>query len=182
MKRSKASGPALTPDQRAALDVLTERRRRFVLAFIGEAAGNATEAARIAGYAHPDPEGARLLGTDRVRAAVEAMRAPAERASIATIEELRAMWSEWARSGAMEATIDGERVSTPLEPRDRMKASELLGKSLGGFLERRELSGPGGGPLEGVIRPRVVFEDPAHAAELAREASETTSTKGDRDR
>ena len=41
---------------------------------------------------------------------------------------------------------------------DRLKASELLAKSEGDFLERRELTGPNGSPLH-PPQIKVVFSD-----------------------
>lgn len=147
----------LTAEQRAALDVLPAKRRTFVLAYVGEAQGNATEAARTAGYAHPGEEGYRLLKIAHVAEAVDALRVPSEARQIATMDELRELWTKWARDGAMEAKIgDGEPITVPLEPKDRIKAGELLAKSLGGFVERRELSGPGGGPVEQNVRVAIM--------------------------
>jgi hypothetical protein len=50
-------------------DVLSERERRFVDAFVGPAKGNAREAARLAGYKH-GPRAAELMKRERVRAEV----------------------------------------------------------------------------------------------------------------
>lgn len=110
-----------------ARDTLTTKQRRFVEAYDG----NATEAARIAGY----------KGNDGVLAGVgrENLRKPhiaraiCERESerinpaIMNREERQALWSEMAR--------DRE-----LEPRDRLQASKLLGQSEGDFLQRTEHS------------------------------------------
>jgi phage terminase small subunit len=123
----------MTPAQRAALDALPPKRRAFVIAYVGESAGNATEAARVAKYAKPHPEGSRLLRIATVAAAVAAFRVPAETRAYRGIEELRAWWSEM--------------MGAAIEPKDRIKASELLGKSQGAFVERREVSGPAGGPV-----------------------------------
>jgi len=49
---------------------LNFKQRLFVEAYIGEANGNATEAARIAGYAHPNTQGPRLLVNVCVQAQV----------------------------------------------------------------------------------------------------------------
>ncbi len=57
---------------------LPYKRALFVAAFIGTAAGNATEAARIAGYADPKQQGSRLLTFVDVKAAVAAHRAAVE--------------------------------------------------------------------------------------------------------
>jgi len=50
---------------------LTPKRLRFVEAFCGRAQGNASEAARIAGYKDPGQEGWRLLQNVGIQAAVE---------------------------------------------------------------------------------------------------------------
>jgi hypothetical protein len=56
---------------------MSERRKRFVEAFTGEANGNKTEAARIAGFAQPEFEGMRLTKDDKVVQAI-ASRVEAE--------------------------------------------------------------------------------------------------------
>lgn len=50
---------------------LTVKQRLFVDAYIGEANCNATEAARLAGYADPKNEGYRLTHRDDIRAAID---------------------------------------------------------------------------------------------------------------
>jgi phage terminase small subunit len=152
----------MTDDQRAALDALTARRRAFVLAYIGEARGNATDAARRAGYAHPDPEGARLLGDARVSAAILAFRETVEAATVATVEELRTLWTAIARGEVQDVTRDGEKAPAGLAA--RLRASELLGKSQGAFLDRHEVTGREGAP---VGAPVVVLSYDV-AARLAR--------------
>lgn len=52
----------------AELPKLPTKRRLFLDAYLGKARFNATEAARIAGYAHPNVEGTRLLADASVRA------------------------------------------------------------------------------------------------------------------
>lgn len=112
---------------------LTEKRRRFVEAYVGEAAGNATQAARIAGYAGNDRTltsvGSELLTFPDVRQAVDAARREMSKPSIATREERQELLTRFMR---------GEE---PAEAKDRLKATELLGKMHGDFLERVELSG-----------------------------------------
>ena len=51
---------------------MTYKQRLFVAAYLGDAKGNAVEAARIAGYAWPDKVGSQLLGKTRIRAAIAA--------------------------------------------------------------------------------------------------------------
>lgn len=113
---------------------LTEKQRRFVEAFAANG-GNGMDAARQAGYSRPKQEGARVLENAGIQAAIERLRLSQTNAAIATREERQAFWT---------ALLRGEE---PCEYRDRLKASELLGKCQGDFLERRELSWPGGVPL-----------------------------------
>jgi hypothetical protein len=51
---------------------LNFRQRQFVAAYLGKANGNATEAARIAGYANPNIQSARLLVNVSIRTAIDA--------------------------------------------------------------------------------------------------------------
>lgn len=146
---------SLTAEQRAALDALPEKRRRFVLAYVGEAAGNQTAAARIAGYKAPEMEAGRLMGFDGVRRAVEAFRAPAEDETIASIEELRRLWTRIARGELADTTVtEGHELEVTASLATRMKATELLGKSQGAFVERREVEHKGTHVI-GVLYPDV---------------------------
>jgi phage terminase small subunit len=52
--------------------MLTGRQRKFVDAYLGRANGNATEAARIAGYGSPSEAGYATLRNTQVRAAIDA--------------------------------------------------------------------------------------------------------------
>jgi phage terminase small subunit len=121
------------PPKTSALDALPPKRRAFVLELVGKAAGNATEAARSAGYAKPGEEGYRLLKNAQVAAALSELRSKRENAKIATAEELRQFWTSVQRG---EIPPDGSAAL-----RDRIKASELLGKSQAMFLDRVEHSG-----------------------------------------
>lgn len=125
--------PRLTAAQRAALDALPPKRQAFVLAYVGEAAGNGTKAAEIAGYTHPRSQAARLLPF--VSEAIAAFREPARERKIATIEDLRELWTAVATG----EEPDGDDGTTPAM-RDRLKASDLLGKSLGAFVEKHEIT------------------------------------------
>jgi phage terminase small subunit len=124
---------------------LTSKRKAFVQAYCGEAAGNASEAARIAGYRSPGVEGCRLLKDARVQAEVRKHAARKEREDIATSDERQMLYTKIMRSEGVE-------------PRDRIKAAETLGKMHGDFLpERLEVSGPGGG--DQVVRLEVTLAD-----------------------
>jgi len=113
----------------AALEPLTEKRRRFVLAYVGEAAGNGTEAARIAGYAKPAEEAYALLRNPQVSEAIRALTAPSENRAIATSEELR----ERLTSIAMGTATDLESRAS-----DVVAAAKLLLTVSGDLVKRVE--------------------------------------------
>lgn len=119
---------------------LTEKQRRFCEAYAANG-GNATDAARQAGYAKPVQQGPRLLGNVGVQQALEALRQETTSQAIADREERQAFWTSIMRG---EPTRDGEAPQI----KDRIKAAELLGKSQGDFIERRELTGSGGGAVQ----------------------------------
>ena len=54
------------------MGLLTPRRRKFVAAYVGVANGNATEAARIAGFEFPTRQGSRLLTLVDVKTEIDA--------------------------------------------------------------------------------------------------------------
>src|ERR1700687_704595 len=101
---------------------LSERERRFVECFMGTAAGNATKAARLAGYARTTAEkqASRLLGNVGIRQAIQerVQRDP----HVAAREDLQRWWTSVYRNPTVEY-------------RDRLKASELLGKSQAVFVD-----------------------------------------------
>lgn len=105
---------------------------------MGDAAGNATAAARLAGYSVSiaRKQGSRLLGRPRVQAAIE------ERATSDP-----AVWSRHERQQfwTLVASGTGCFVKAPLK--ERLKASELLARSCGDFVEKRLLQVEGNGSL-----------------------------------
>lgn len=132
----------LSPEAQAALDALPIKRRVFVIALSGEQAGNATAAARKAGYAKPEVEGCRLMRDGRVRLALSLVqRVPLVEPTaivaqaIANADEALAFWSAVMRGEMKETKVDadGFAVEQPVAMRDRLKASELLGKAKGLF-------------------------------------------------
>lgn len=105
---------------------LSEKQIAFIAAFNG----NATEAAEIAGYSTPDVAGVRCLKNVRICKAIKERQEKEFAPKIATRQERQAFWAE---------TMRREDVDFP----HRLKASELLGKSEGDFLDRvRDESGP----------------------------------------
>lgn len=104
---------------------LTERQRRFVEAYLGEACGNGTKAAGIAGYSGTYGTLAvtanGLLKHPKVSAAIE--KARRENPPVKDINDLRRFWDDLMDDASIRAS-------------DRIKASELFGKSIGGFTEK----------------------------------------------
>jgi phage terminase small subunit len=113
--------------QHPALQGLTEKRRRFVLAYVGEALGNATEAARIAGYAHPNQQGSETLAILCVQKAIQALTAPKENEAIATSEALHKRLSDIALGRDSDA-----------KPSDSVNATKLLLTARGELVKRVE--------------------------------------------
>lgn len=122
-------------------DKLTTKQRRFVEAYDG----NATQAAIAAGYSQKI---ARQMGqvnmTKRViLAEIKAREVVRCTPLIASRAERQQFWSSVMR--------DKEQ-----QMRDRLKAAELLGKSEADFVERQEVSGPGGAPLVDAVTVKFV--------------------------
>jgi len=106
---------------------LSPKQQKFVEIYA--ACGNATEAARQAGYRKPREQGAQNLSKLAIKIAVAALTERVASQRIATVEERQQFWT---------AVLRGEESA---EMKDRLKASELLGKCQGDFIERVESSG-----------------------------------------
>jgi len=106
---------------------LTERQRKFCEAFAGNG-GNALAAARSAGYKKPQQQSGQNLQKLEIQKALEHLRKSTTNSAIMTREERQMMWTEFAKDKSMT-------------PTERMKASELLGKSQADFIDRTEISG-----------------------------------------
>jgi len=122
---------------------LNARQRAFVEAYCG----NATEAAITAGYSakYAGRNADKLLKNTKIQEALKEREDKRLTSLIATREERQRFWTSMMRDEARKEA-------------DRLKASELLAKSEGDFLERREFSGPNGTPLAPPII-QVVFTD-----------------------
>lgn len=121
----------------------TVKQRAFVEAYCG----NATEAALEAGYSKRTARsiGQALLTKIDIQDALKEREDKRLASLIATREERQRFWTTLMR--------DEDRKEV-----DRLKASELLAKSEGDFLERRELTGPNGSPLH-PPQIKVVFSN-----------------------
>lgn len=115
---------------------LTPKQARFVDAYMGAAAGNATEAARIAGYKGNDVTLA-SVGAENLRKPQIAQRIAELQKNdpaIATREDRQRFWT---------AVMNDPHA----DMKDRLRASEILGKASGDFVERHEHTGANGGPM-----------------------------------
>ena len=99
---------------------LSPRQQAFVEHYA--ACGNATEAARLAGYRKPHPQGAENLLKPTVQTALAALTEKLSSERIADATERQEFWTEMMRN-------------TAIEPKDRLKASELLAKRHGDFID-----------------------------------------------
>jgi len=110
---------------------LSGKQRKFCEAYVGEARGNATEAARLAGYKGTTKAltvvGSRNLGKPSIVQHITELAEKLREASGAlTPEEIHELWGDIARDGNQST-------------KDRLRASELAAKSQGMFLERLEV-------------------------------------------
>lgn len=113
-------------------DGLTERERQFVEQFM--ATGNATKAAVSAGYSKKTAGqiGYRLLKKVQIQKAIS-QRTEAD----------PAVWTREDRQKFWTAVASGSNRYQTATLRERLKASELLGRSQADFIERREVdTGP----------------------------------------
>ncbi len=102
---------------------LTVRQRKFVEAFTG----NASEAARKAGYKGNDQTvgvtAHHLLKNPKVRAAIESRESKRTNQLIATRQQRQEFWTKVMQNGSEDMNA-------------RLKASELLGKSEADFTDK----------------------------------------------
>jgi phage terminase small subunit len=107
---------------------LTSKQLKFIEVY----AGNGTEAAKLAGYGGDENAlgvtANRLLKNAKIAAAINARQAEKIRPLIATREERQAFWTKVLHD-------ESEKMM------DRLRASELLGKSEADFTEKVKLDG-----------------------------------------
>ena len=118
--------------------MLSERERRFVDAYMGEAAGNGTAAAKCAGYKGSAQvlgvQANRLLKKANVLDAIAERRQTLASQSIADAKERREVLTSILRS----AEVD---------PNARIRAIDTANKMDGVYVEKHEHAGKDGKPL-----------------------------------
>lgn len=115
---------------------LTNKQKAFIDAYCGQAKMNATEAARMAGYKHPNnsgPENLLKLGK-YIQKRMEKLK---ERSgnSIADQQEIMEYFTALGRGEIKEKLLanDGSVVEVPVRAQDRTKGYENLAKAYGTF-------------------------------------------------
>lgn len=127
---------------------LTEKQTKFVDYYI-ETGGNATEAARRAGYKKPNPQGCENLAKPSVKAAIDARLAELKSQRTADATEVLEYLTAVLRGQQEDETIvvegvgDGcsraRRMDVKVATRDRNKAAELLGRVYGIYNDKLKL-------------------------------------------
>ena len=143
--RGRTAKPSPATSRRTAAQV-NERERQFVEHFM--ASGNATKAARQAGYSKKTASqiGYRLLRK------VQIQRAIAERT-----QRDPAVWTREDRQKFWTAIASGTARFESAALRDRLKASELLGRSQADFIDRHEFDA--GASLADLLAPSLESEE-----------------------
>ena len=130
---------------------LTARQERFVAEYLIDL--NATQAAIRAGYSQKRASemAYQLLQKPTVQAAVEqAKKAQAKRIQITADDVLRDLVEIKNRCMQAMPVLDREGKETGMwvfDAKDANKRLELIGKHLGMFVEKKEITGKDGGPL-----------------------------------
>lgn len=127
---------------------LTEKQTKFVDYYI-ETGGNATEAARRAGYRKPNPQGCENLAKPSVKSAIDARLAELKSQRTADATEVLEYLTSVLRGQQKDETIvvegvgDGcsraRRMNVKVATRDRNKAAELLGRVYGIYNDKLKL-------------------------------------------
>ncbi len=113
-------------------DELTVKQKRFVELYDG----NATEAAVKAGYSqkYANRIAAQLMDNEKIVERIRARESERDAAEIMTREQRKIFWTAIARDSSQSI-------------RDRLRASELLAKSEGDFIDRKQITGKDGEPV-----------------------------------
>ena len=127
---------------------LTEKQTKFVDYYI-ETGGNATEAARRAGYKKPNPQGCENLAKPSVKSAIDARLAELKSQRTADATEVLEYLTSVLRGQQEDETIvvegvgdgcsEARRMSIKVATRDRNKAAELLGRVYGIYNDKLKL-------------------------------------------
>lgn len=122
---------------------LNTRQEAFVAAYLGVAHGNATEAARIAGYKQPQSQGPRLLTNVVIAARVSEHVARQFATADMVLEKLTEI--AFAPSFEFVEVIARDKSGKPIKVKmdlgNQVKSLELLGKHHQLFTDKIDISG-----------------------------------------
>lgn len=120
---------------------LTEKQERFVAAYAKS--GNATEAAREAGYAHPNQYGPTVVKLGPVAKAIKARGKARVSKAIADADEIQTFLSGVMRGKVMdsELSLSGDPIKRPTAVKTRVDAAFKLAKMRGYIVEQHKHSG-----------------------------------------
>lgn len=120
---------------------LTLKQEAFIAAYLGAAQGNATEAARMAGYAKPGQEGHRLLKNAEISARVTDKLDSLNITADAVLQELASVafapWIDFVE--VVGRNKDGEVTKARSDIGSKVKALELLGKHHQLFVDKQQI-------------------------------------------
>ena len=129
----------------------TTKEQRFIDFYDG----NATEAARKAGYKNPRASGHENLTKPNILTAIKKREEKRSGKAIATRKERQEFWTKVLLGEDQEPVVtgydlDGNAVVMKVAPKmaDRLKASELLGRSEADFTDNQRISTPDGKALK----------------------------------
>lgn len=116
---------------------LTQRQKKFCDEYM--LCGNATQAAIKAGYSdkYAGQNADKILKNTNVKEYLSYFQKQVDQTAIKSVEEVQRWWS---------SIIDDTEEGT----KDRLKASELLVKSKGGFMDNVQVKGSLNNPFEGL--------------------------------
>lgn len=114
----------------AATTKLTLKQEAFIAAYLGPAKGNATEAARIAGYKSPNTQGPRLLVNVSIAARVSQYVAEKFATADEVLQELTSVamapWHDFVEVTGRAKSGEPTKVRSDIA--SKVKALELLAK------------------------------------------------------
>ena len=115
---------------------LSDKQNKFIKAY----AGNATKAARKAGYKSPQSAARRNMENPHIQQLIKDRRdtEPETLKLVADRQERQETWTNIMRGDEKEEVLQKDGVVLKVTPKipDRLKASELLGKSEGDFIDK----------------------------------------------
>jgi len=125
-----------------AATTLTTKQDLFVSAYLGDAHGNATEAARMAGYKNPGQQGHALLKKHEISARVSKHVKQAGASADEVLNELAdvamAPWTEFVEVLSSDRET-GRPIKVKMDLTNKVKALELLGKYHALFVEKQQI-------------------------------------------